>query len=173
MRVLVLSFLFFAMATGCTSGLKSHRVGVVNLKAIMEKSVWGRSHKRKMNKQIVRREKQWQENCEKPLKDTVLKLEKVKKNKDSSPKELARLEQKKKQLSQRCSLVRQQFKSEIEELNENFASSIIKKVKEVAASIAEEAQLDLVVSQFRGVVLYGSKQVDITSKVINKLEEGF
>ncbi|MDA3863928.1 MAG: OmpH family outer membrane protein [Deltaproteobacteria bacterium] len=173
MKVIIFCFLFFAMATGCTKGLKSHRVGIVNLKTIKGKSVWGRSHKRKMNKQIVSREKQWQENCENPLKNTVLKLEKIKKEKDAKPEEIARLQQKKRQLSHKCSMVRQQFKTEIEELNENFASSIINKVKEVAASIAEELQLDLVVSQFRGVVLYGSKQVDITSKVINKLEEGF
>ncbi len=166
MRLLVVLLL---ISSACTRE-RPVKIGVVNMKVLMDKSVWGRKHQKVIREALAEREKQWEKRCGTPIKEVTLKLEALKKKPDPVAEPLLLGERQR--LGRMCYQLKAQFQREVEQINEEYAAKILKKVKETAALIGKNLRLDLVVTFFRGVVLYTSERVDITEKVVIALEEG-
>ncbi len=159
--------LFALFALGCAAP-RPLKVGVVNMKTIMDKSVWGRKHQRVISAALAKREKHWTTTCGDPLKALAQKRKQAELKK--SP-ELQLLQEKDKKLRRRCYALKVQYQNEVKVINENYSVKILDKVKETATIIGRTLQLDLVVTRFRGIVLYASERVDITDRVVVALEE--
>lgn len=144
-------------------------IGVVNMKVLMDKSVWGRKHQKIIQDALAQREKLWEKKCGTPIKEVTLKLKALEKSADKAL--LPSLLETQKRLGRMCYALKGQYQREVEQINEEYAGRILKKVKETASLIARNLKLDLVVTLFRGVVLYASERVDITEKVVIGLEE--
>ena len=160
------------LATSCYSNKKNLKIGIVDLKTVMEKSEWGKEKQQKINSEIAKREKSWNKLCATPLKSIITKLEQLKKSaKNNKTEQVKQLKNKKQQLAFKCSSIKTTYQREIENLNAELASQILKKVKSVTKLLAKQYEFDLIITEYRGVVLFNSSKIDITDLIIKNLEQ--
>jgi Skp family chaperone for outer membrane proteins len=169
MKLFVILSIFTSIIS--CSHTKPQKIGVVDMKILMDKSVWGRKHQKTIRKELAIRERMWIQKCGNPLKKIILEINKVEKAADKTPGNLKELKLSKRTLYIQCERLKRQYHLEVEQINTNYAATILKKVKESVLLIAKSLHIDLVVTAFRGVVLYSSDRIDITDKVILALEE--
>ncbi|HCC69440.1 MAG TPA: hypothetical protein DEP99_06105 [Nitrospiraceae bacterium] len=65
----------------------------------------------------------------------------------------------------------QDSQAEVRKKEEELTGSILKEMREIINKIAEEEGYALILEKAEGVVLYGSKDIDITDKVVKKHNE--
>ncbi|MBN2725328.1 MAG: OmpH family outer membrane protein [Deltaproteobacteria bacterium] len=139
------------------------------MKTVMDTSSWGKKHQKLIAQEIAKREKKWETECSEPMKAISLELKKLK---TENSEKFLKTEELKNNLVHKCARLRGQFQREVEKLNEDYAGKILTKVKNISSQLAVEKKLNIVFSLFRGVVLFADDTVDITEKVIMRLDSG-
>ncbi len=139
------------------------KIGFVNIGKIMEQSPQAEAARKALEREFSSRDKQLTSS-----RDTVLKLEEKMKNDGSIMSEAKRLELEREILSKKRDYNRLR-----EELREDFnirrneeLGTLQQKVYEVIQKIAKQENYDLVLTQ---PVLYASPNLDITDRVLKKL----
>ena len=156
---------FFMLTTICVFSVAyaQPKIGFVNIAKIMEESPQAEAARKALEREFSSRDKQLTS-----ARDSVLKLEEKLKNDGSIMSEANRVNLERDVLSQKRDYNRMR-----DELREDFnirrneeLGSLQKKVYEVIQGIAKQENYDLVLTQ---PVLYASPSVDITDKVLQKL----
>jgi Skp family chaperone for outer membrane proteins len=146
------------------------KIGIINMKKIYENSTWGKKQSLNINKEIAKREKKLETQCSNPLKKSIVKLNKLNKKTPKNPQAIREHKTRHIGLLRKCNRIRTIFQKEIDKVSENHGAAILKKVKEMASLLAGPKKIDLILTKFRGVVIYMSDSIDITDHVIKLLD---
>lgn len=156
-------FLLLIMVSVSSVAYAQPKIGFVNIAKIMEQSPQAEAARKALEREFSGRDKQLTS-----ARDGVLKLEEKMKNDGSIMSEANRLNLERDILSKKRDYNRMR-----DELREDFnirrneeLGTLQKKVYEVIQQIAKQEKYDLVLTQ---PVLYASPSVDITDRVLQKL----
>ena len=159
----ILLILLLAVFSASSVAYAQPKIGFVNIAKIMEQSPQAEAARKALEREFSGRDKQLTS-----ARDSVLKLEEKLKNDGSIMSEANRLNLERDILSKKRDYNRMR-----DELREDFnirrneeLGTLQKKVYEVIQQIAKKENYDLVLTQ---PVLYASPSVDITDRVLQKL----
>ncbi|WP_186297567.1 OmpH family outer membrane protein [Sedimenticola selenatireducens] len=162
------AFVFLAV---CLFGLVSQatasdfKVGVVDLNKVMEKSPQAEGISNALKKEFQARDQ-----------DLIAKAKQLKQLEDKlardgavmSAEEAKRLENDIRARRRKLTTTRAEFREDANLRRNEAVNRLLKKVGEVVTQIGEEAQVDVILTDG---VAYFNKRVDLTEKVLQRLEE--
>jgi len=170
LKKLMLVFLSVGLLTlTAAKAADEFRIGVVNANEIVEKSPQYDTVRKSLDAEFKRR------NEDLLAKQNQVKKLEEKKNRDGSVMSAAEL----KRLEQDIRSLVRKLKSTSEEYREDFnlrrseeINKLLRQVSEVVHQVGEEENIDVILSEGAGVV-YASKRVDLTDKVLRRLKEQY
>ncbi len=162
MRSLVI-FLVLIMLSAASVAYAQTKIGFVNIARIMEQSPQAEAARKALEREFSSRDKQLTSS-----RDGVVKLEEKLKNDGSIMSEANRVKLERDILSKKrdYNRMRDELRDDFNIRRNEELGSLQKKVYEVIQQIAKQEKYDLVLTQ---PVLYASPSVDITDRVLKKL----
>jgi outer membrane protein len=152
---------------GAEEQVRPPRVGTVNFKECLEKSKFGKQEqarfeqmKRKLEQSIEQKEKELNEMSPKFSDEYLDSL---------TPEAEAELKEKFGLLNQEMNQMQNQYYQTLDQANTELVQKLFEMITEVSKKISEEKGLDLIIND--AVCFYKSKELDVSSDVIIKLDE--
>lgn len=166
----VVSFIVAAMfmAAGSAMAQEALKIGYVNMRAAMNECKAGKDAKAKL---------------EKVVKDRQAKLDKEKKKLETMQADFekkaaamsdADKQEKQKEFQEKVQAYQKQVMEAQKEINEkegDVTKRIVADAKKAIAEVAKEGQFTLVIEKTDTSILYSKDGLDLTSKVIDKMDE--
>lgn len=157
------------MASCASSG--AHRVGVVQVRLVMEECTWAQVHMQNLKKEIADRERMLDEQCMTPLQKFAVRLKELEKTPDGDP-EKTSVEQERQRVLNICMDLRQKLQEEVASIRDRFLAEFMQKIHKAAKTVAKHRQLDVVLlAQPQGVVSWAGTRVDITNDIKSWMDQ--
>jgi Skp family chaperone for outer membrane proteins len=162
MRGFMIPFMALLVSACASSG---PRVGVIQVKVVMDESPWALGQVEALKKEISSREKILDEKCVEPLKKIEARLQELLDRPDADE-EKTSVMMTKRQMYDGCVVMRSQMQDEISRIRDKFISDLMTKIGDGAGIVARRRKLDLVLlHQQQGPVVWSGPRVDITGEV--------
>jgi len=166
---LLCGLLVAGLLAGCASA--GPRVGVIQVKVVMDESPWALAQVEILKKEIASRERILEEKCVEPLKKIETRLQELVDRTDADD-EKATVISAKRQMYDGCVVMRSQMQDEISRIRDKFISDLMAKISDGAREVAKRRKLDLVLlHQQQGPVVWSGTRVDVTADV-KKIVDG-
>jgi Skp family chaperone for outer membrane proteins len=164
--VLVMAAVWVA---GCAAA--GPRVGVIQVKVVMDESPWALAQVEALKKEISSRERTLEEKCVEPLKKIEARLQQLAERPDADEEKAAAMSAKR-QMYDGCVVMRSQMQDEIARIRDRFITELMTKIGDGAREVARRRKLDLVLlHQQQGSVVWSGPRVDVTGDV-KKIMDG-
>lgn len=158
-------FVIFLFGLVAIAGAADFKVGVVDLNKVMEKSPQAEAISNSLKKEFQSRDQ-----------DLIAKAKQLKQLEDQltrdaavmSSEEAKRLENDIRSRRRQLTASRAEFREDANLRRNEAVNRLLRKVGEVVSQIGEEEQVDLILTDG---VAYFNKRVDLTTKVLQRLEE--
>lgn len=157
------------MANCASSG--AHRVGVVQVRLVMEECTWAQVHMQNLKKEIADRERMLDEQCMTPLQKFAVRLKELEKTPDGDS-EKTLVEKEHQRVLNACMDLRQKLQEEVARIRDRFLAEFMEKIHKASKAVAKHRQLDVVLlEQPQGVVSWAGTRVDITNDIKSWMEQ--
>ncbi len=163
-RISVIGLAFLAVWAFHTSAAQASEVGIVNIQKIMQDSKAAQS----LRAQLQSKQKSFQGELDTKQKQLVKEDQELVQQRGKMEK--AAFEQKVKDFQNKAATAQREIQTKKNQLDKAFGealSKIEKKVITITQDVAKEAKMDVVIASSQ--VLYGDSKLDITDKVLSRL----
>lgn len=163
-RFSVIGLAFLAVLAFNTSAAQASEVGIVNIQKIMQDSKAAQS----LRAQLQSKQKSFQGELDTKQKQLVKEDQELVQQRGKMEK--AAFEQKVKDFQNKAATAQREIQTKKNQLDKAFGealSKIEKKIIAITQDVAKEAQMDVVIASSQ--VLYGDSKLDITDKVLSRL----
>lgn len=161
----IFGIMLLALTAAACASSGTHRVGVVQVKAVMEECTWAQARMQNLKKEIADRERMLDTQCMTPLQKFAVRLQELEKTPDTDPEKASVLQERQRLLGS-CMDLRQKLQEEVAGIRDRFLAELMEKINEAAKTVARRHRLDVVfLAQPQGVVSWAGPRVDVTGEV--------